>query len=392
MTRKVLTTLAALTLIVGLPIAAVIVIDRANDTADITSELSVVGALSSAADSDFARVTDTRQFSFPEDHGPHPEYGVEWWYYTGNLEAEGGRHFGYQLTFFRIGLDADPNGRPSRWSASQVYMAHLSLTDVSGEKFYSFERFSRGALGLAGAEASPFKLWLEDWSAESTSDKTLPFRLAAKEGVVAIDLVLDTSKPVVFHGDRGLSQKSSGVGNASYYYSMTRMPTKGTVRVGEETYLVTGNSWMDREWSTSALSEEQVGWDWFALQLSDGREVMYYQLRQRGGGIDPFSSGTVVSEDGATRRIGPEDVQISVEDHWQSPLGGSPYPSRWRLRIPSEGLDIVITPYVEDQELNVLVRYWEGAVHIEGTSEGVPVNGDGYVEMTGYAGDLGGRS
>ena len=173
---------------------------------------------------------------------------------------------------------------------------------------------------------------------------------------------------------------------------MTRMPTEGTVRIGQEIFRVTGNSWMDREWSTTALSDEQVGWDWFALQFSDGREIMYYQMRLQDGGIDPFSSGTLVSEDGATRRIGPEDVRISVEDHWQSPLGGSPYPSRWRFRIPSEGLDIVITPYLESQELDVSVRYWEGAVHVQGTSAGEPVSGDGYVEMTGYAGKPGGRS
>ena len=390
--RKGLTLAAAITLIIGLLLAGVIVLNRTNDTADIRAELSVTEALSSSGDSDFARVVEPRKFSFPEDHGPHPDYGVEWWYYTGNLETEEGRRFGFQLTFFRIGLDSNPDARQSSWSASQLYMAHLGLTDVSNEKFYSFERFSRGALELAGAEASPFSVWLEDWSVESTKSATLPLRLTAREEAVAIDLVLDSSKPVVFHGDRGLSQKSAGIGNASYYYSMTRMPTQGTVRIGKESFRVTGNSWMDREWSTSALSEEQVGWDWFALQLSDGREVMYYQLRLKEGGIDPFSSGTLVSKDGATRRFRQEDVQISVEDHWQSPLGGSPYPSRWRFRIPSEGLDVEIIPYVEGQELDVLIRYWEGAVHVQGTSAGVPVIGDGYVEMTGYAGNLGGRS
>ena len=389
--RKVIIALL-LVLIIGLPLAGAIALDRANDTADIRAELSVIEALSSGTEYGFVRVIDTRKFLFPEDHGPHPDYGVEWWYYTGNLETEGGRHFGFQLTFFRIGLDSNPDVRRSSWGTSQIYMAHLGLTDVSNEKFYSFERFSRGALELAGAEASPFRVWLDDWSVESTSGETLPFRLAAREEAVAIDLVLNSSKPIVLHGEGGLSQKSSGVGNASYYYSMTRMPTQGTVRIGEESFQVTGNSWMDREWSTTALSDEQVGWDWFALQLSDGREVMYYQMRLREGGIDPFSSGTLVSEDGTTRRIGPGDVRISVEDHWQSPLGGSPYPSRWRFRIPSEGLDVDIIPYVKEQELDVSLRYWEGAVHIQGTSAGVPVSGDGYVEMTGYAGGPGGRS
>ncbi|MCH7626465.1 MAG: carotenoid 1,2-hydratase [Chloroflexi bacterium] len=382
--RKVIVPLL-LTTIIGLVLAGAIALGRANETADIRAELSVIKALSSGVDDGFTRVVDARKFSFPEDYGPHPDYGVEWWYYTGNLETEGGRHFGFELTFFRIGLDSDPDARRSSWGASQLYMAHLALTDVSSDKFYFFERFSRGALELAGAEASPFRVWLDDWSVESTGPEALPFRLAASEEAVAIDLVLNSAKPIVLQGDRGLSQKSSGVGNASYYYSMTRMPTEGTVRIGGESFRVTGDSWMDREWSTSALSDEQVGWDWFALQLSDGREVMYYQMRLRDGGIGPFSSGTLVSEDGAARRIGPEDVRISVEERWQSPLGGSPYPSRWRFRIPSEGLDVEITPYIQGQELDVSVRYWEGAVHVRGTSAGAPVSGDGYVEMTGYA-------
>ncbi len=389
--RKVIIPLL-LTSIIGLTLAGAIVLGRANDTADFRAELSVIDALSSGVDSGFTRVIEAKTFSFPEDHGPHKDYGVEWWYYTGNLETDGGRHFGFELTFFRIGLDPDPETRQSRWGALQLYMAHFALTDVRSETFYSYERFSREALELAGAGASPFRVWLDDWSAESTGPAALPFRLAAREEAVAIDLVLNSAKPIVLHGDRGLSRKSSGVGNASYYYSMTRMPTKGTVRIGEDIFRVTGNSWMDREWSTTALSDEQVGWDWFALQLSDGREVMYYQMRLRDGGIEPLSSGTLVSEDGAARRLGPEDVLISVEDHWRSPLGGSPYPSRWRLRIPSAGLDIEVTPYVQGQELDVSVRYWEGAVHVQGTSAGAPVTGDGYVEMTGYAGKPGGRS
>ena len=225
-----------LALLIGMTLAGAIALGRANDTADIRAELSVFEALSSGVDNGFTRAIESRKFSFPEDHGPHPDYGVEWWYYTGNLETDAGRHFGFELTFFRIGLDSDPDPRRSSWGASQLYMAHLGLTDVSSERFYYFERFSRGALGLAGAETSPFRVWLEDWSAESTGLETLPFRLAATVETVAIDLVLNSSKPIVLHGDRGLSQKSSEIGNASYYYSMTRMPTSGTVRIGEESF------------------------------------------------------------------------------------------------------------------------------------------------------------
>ena len=212
-------------------------------------------------------------------------------------------------------------------------------------------------------------------------------RLRAAQGNVALDLTLASAKAPVLQGEQGLSRKSAEPGNASYYYSMTRMPTSGMIRVGTQSFEVRGSSWMDREWSTSALARDQVGWDWLALQLSDDRELMFYRLRRRDGTADPVSTGSLVSADGSVRRLASSDVQIEVLEHWRSPRGVR-YPSRWRLRVPSrqldQRLDLTITPYLSDQELDVGVRYWEGAVRIAGTAGSQPVAGSGYVELTGY--------
>ena len=189
---------------------------------------------------------------------------------------------------------------------------------------------------------------------------------------------------MVLNGDRGLSRKGREEGNASYYYSYTRMPTRGTVTVGYKTFEVQGSSWLDREWSTSVLEEGQVGWDWFALQLSDGRDLMVYQLRRSDGTVDPLSSGTLTAADGAARSLKADDFALEPLDHWASPVSGARYPSRWRLQVPSASVDVLVDPLMPDQELNLTFRYWEGAVSIQGTSEGNAVAGHGYVELTGY--------
>jgi predicted secreted hydrolase len=197
--------------------------------------------------------------------------------------------------------------------------------------------------------------------------------------------MLSAAKPPVIHGERGLSRKSAKPGNASYYYSLTRMPASGEVLVGDRAFSVEGLAWMDREWSTSALAPDQVGWDWFALQLDDGRELMLYRLRQRDGTISPVSQGTLVAADGATRVLDRDAVEVLVLDHWASPRSGARYPARWRLRVPAAGLELVVTPLLRDQELDLAVRYWEGAVGVDGTADGRPLGGAGYVELVGYA-------
>lgn len=350
------------------------------------ARLTVAEALGSSdgGTEGFARAMEPREFHFPEDHGPHPEFRTEWWYWTGNLETADGHGFGYQLTLFRNALAPRGAERESAWGSRQVYMGHFALSDIGAGRFYAFERFSREALGLAGARAEPFRVWLEDWEAAALEGGVFPMRLTAQAEGVALSLVLEEGKPPVLQGDRGLSQKSAEPGNASYYYSLTRLPSRGTVTVDGRTYEVTGTSWMDREWSTSALGADQVGWDWFALQLSDGSELMYYQLRRKDGSADPFSAGTYVPAQGAAVRLSREEVRIDVQDTWRSPRGGATYPARWRISVPSQQLVLDITPAQADQELQVSVRYWEGAVRIQGTHAGQPVTGHGYVELTGY--------
>ena len=350
----------------------------------IGATISVTSALGAEGVSGFARAAAPRAFSFPRDHGPHPEFRTEWWYYTGNLRAGDGRHVGFQLTFFRIALGPGPVARASDWGAIQVYLAHFAVTDTRGGRFLAFARSSRDALGLAGARAEPFRVWLEDWVAEGEGRAALPMRLRAAEGEAAIDLTLESAKPVVLQGERGLSRKGPEPGNASYYYSLTRMPVRGTVSLGRESLAVEGLAWMDREWSTTALGEDLAGWDWFALQLDDGRELMFYQLRRKDGQADAFSAGAVVDARGVARPLARDDVRLEVLAAWRSPRSGVTYPARWRLTEAAQGLVLEVAPRLADQELIVEPRYWEGAVTVRGTEGDRAVAGHGYVELVGY--------
>ncbi len=349
-----------------------------------SASVAIVEALRGPTEG-YAQAREPRLFTFPDDHGPHPDYRTEWWYYTGHLATAEGRHFGFQLTFFRIAQASAAEPRPSAWAASQLYMAHLAVTDVEGGRFHSATRVVRGALDLAGATAQPFRVWAEDWSVVGEGETALPMRLRAADGDVVLDLVLDRGKPLVLHGERGLSRKGPDEGDASYYYSFTRLPARGTVGLGTGRFAVTGQAWMDREWSTSALGAEQVGWDWFALQLADGRDLMVYRLRRRDGSIDPFSAGTMVGPDGSARPLYAAEVLVEPLAWWESPRGGTRYPARWRLVVPRERLALEITPLVTDQEFAEPVRYWEGAVRVQGKAGDRPIEGLGYVELVGYA-------
>ena len=391
MSRQRRRALAAVVIGAALAVVAFVVWPLANGAASRgrvpEATIAVGDALGSGDLTGFARALGPRPFSFPDDHGPHPEFRTEWWYYTGNLETAAGRHVGFQLTFFRTALappDRAAGARASAWSASQLYLAHFALTDTAGGRFHAASRLSREALGLSGARAQPFRVWLEDWSAESDVARGFPVRLRAADGEVAIDLVLESGKPVTLQGDRGWSAKGPEPGNASYYYSFTRMPARGTVRVGGESLDVSGLAWMDHEWSTSALHRDLAGWDWLALQLDDGRDVMVYQLRRRDGAPDPHSAGTLIAADGSTRALAQEDATLEVLDHWTSAASRVRYPSRWRLTIPAADLSLEITPRLAAQELIVGTRYWEGAVSVQGMAGGRPVSGRGYVELVGY--------
>jgi predicted secreted hydrolase len=348
------------------------------------SSASVIDILGGGDTAGFARALAPRPFSFPADYGPHNDFRQEWWYYTGNLQTAKGRHFGYQLTFFRFALAPDEVKRNSAWATRQIYLAHFALTDVQADSYLNEERVDRAALGLAGAQGTPYKVWLEDWIAQGESAQGLPMHLRAASSRMAIDLHLESLKPVVLQGDKGLSQKGGKPGNASYYYSLTRLAAQGTVRVDGKTYNVSGLSWMDREWSTSALEPGQVGWDWFALQLSNRRELMFYRLRRKDDAVDSHSRGIIVDADGAAHALPPEAVDIVVTAHWQSPHSGVRYPAGWTLKIPAYGVSLEVTPYVADQEFNHRFRYWEGAVHVAGLDDSRNVKGNGYVELVGY--------
>jgi len=346
--------------------------------------VAVSSALGDDDSAGYRRAYEPRPFQFPADHGPHPDFRNEWWYVTGNLVDGAGRQFGYQLTLFRIALAPTPPVADSTWRTNQLYMGHFALTDVAGSGHRAFERFSRAAVGLAGARATPFRVWLDDWELAGLESDAFPMRVRARQDGAEIDLTLTTAKPAALQGNGGLSQKSAEPGNASYYYSFTRLPTTGTVRLGDATFAVGGASWLDREWSTSALGPEQSGWDWFALQLDDGRDLMFYRLRRKDGSVDPHSKGVLVAADGRTRLLSWNEVTLQPLGEWVSPKTGDRYPARWRLRLPAEKLDLTITPKVADQEMRLTVRYWEGAVAVGGRFEDRAISGQGYLEMTRY--------
>ena len=438
-------------------------------------------------DEGFAQVLGPRGFEFPRDHGGHPEYRQEWWYFTGNLDSGAGKRVGFELTFFRFGLapgeagaggatpgvgldgapgvrsDGGPVAKPdtglgakSAWRARQIYMAHFAVTDVGRQRFRFAEKVSRGgAIGVAGARNSPLRVWVDDWVLEDVEAGGSVGQGAADGGVAGrvggegaavggagaggaatggsvgegaagarkfghwklhaaepgYELTLDAEALLapVLNGDHGFSVKSGAPGAASYYYSIPRVAVQGQLIRDGKALEVRGLAWMDREWGSGTLGEEQQGWDWFALQLRDGGSLMFYSLRGRDGRRDPHSAGTWVSASGEARPLGAEDVQIDVLDYWKNPRGER-YPARWRVRVPAVGVDAEVRPVLADQELMTgSSRYWEGAVDVvaagaggargavgtvgqkgtgrtAGDASGATSLGRGYVELVGYGG------
>ncbi|MDT8438327.1 MAG: lipocalin-like domain-containing protein [Wenzhouxiangellaceae bacterium] len=332
-------------------------------------------ALLGSAPEEFRRVTGPEPLNFPADHALHPGYRNEWWYFTGNLDAEDGRRFGFQFTLFRfeIGSGTQPD---SEFAAEAVWMAHLALSDVDGERFFSRERFARDSLGLAGATAE--RWWLRDWEVTRTADG---WRLVAGMDGAALDLVLAPAKPVVLQGDAGYSRKGAEPGNASRYYSITRIDTSGQVRIDGAPVAVTGQAWLDREWGSSQLGEGIAGWDWFALQLDDGRDLMLYRLRTDAGEPGPFSAGALVEADGGYTILAREDFELLPLEWWRD-RDGVRWPVAWRVRLPAAGLDARVEPAFGDQRWYATVGYWEGAVDVI-DDDGRPL-GRGYLELSGY--------
>jgi predicted secreted hydrolase len=339
----------------------------------------------------FAYARAPYQFVFPRDHASHPEYRTEWWYFTGHLRAKDGRRFGYELTFFRYGLrPGDPQPKPdqSRWRGNELFPAHFAITDEAGQRFVHVERIAREALGEGAAATTHLDVRSGSWTLIGSPLQDLALErmhLHAAAGDNAIDLVQLPLKPPAVHGSGGISRKSACESCASHYYSYTRLQTIGTLTYGGVPLAVVGISWMDHEFGSSELAPEQTGWDWFSLQLNDGRDVMLYRLRERDGRVTPQSSGSVIDRHALVHALRLADFSIESQSQWRSPHTGGRYPSGWRVRIPGQRLDLVLTPTVADQELanSSGTSYWEGAVTIS-TSTGASL-GVGYVELTGYA-------
>jgi predicted secreted hydrolase len=363
--------------------------------ADVTPSSSLVPLLGGQDTTGFARAMEPNNVAFPRDLGPHDAYQTEWWYYTGNLQTAEGRPFGFQLTFFRRALTPEepgadePSAAASAWRTNQVYLAHFTISDIEARNFYQNERFSRGAAGLAGARAEPYQIWLEDWSAREIGPGRV--RLQAQGGQVALDIVLNQTLPPILHGDGGLSAKGPEPGNASHYYSIIQQEAEGTVTVGQSRYAVSGKAWKDHEYSTRALSDGAVGWDWYSLQLDNGAGLMFFEIRNRDGNLEPFSSGSFIAPDGTVTPLEVEDWQVDVLDTWTSPHSGADYPAAWRISVPKLDLLLEGRPLMADQELNVSTVYWEGAVAFTGTLDGRPISAQGYIELTGYAEEMTGR-
>jgi predicted secreted hydrolase len=344
------------------------------------SGVALTERMAATPDPGFERAYAPRDFRFPADHGPHETFATEWWYFTGNLSTAQGRYFGYQLTLFRVALKPGAPPVDSDWRAHQLYMGHLAISDLERRRHHSAERFSRAAAGLAGAQIEPLRIWLGPWSISGAPGTTFPLQLRADTPELSLALTLRAGhKPMVLQGERGLSRKSAAPGNASHYYSFTRLPTDGVLHIREQSFQVSGASWLDREWSSSALAADQAGWDWFALQLDDGRELMYYQMRGVDGRPQPFSKGVLVGRDGSVEPLAQGDVELTPVRTWQSD-DGARYPVQWTLSIPRLGLQLDVEAAFDDQEMRHTVRYWEGAVRVRGSQ-----SGRGYLELSGYA-------
>ena len=353
---------------------------------------SVVEAIGGGGNNEqFAHATAPRAFTFPRDHGPHPEYHTEWWYYTGNLQDNQGNQFGYQFTIFRSGLTAQMPARQSDLATNQFYMAHFAVTSQLANEHLSFERFSRGAGGLAGASGDPlYQVWLENWTIKQVgkADYQLQASASDKTGPVAIDFTLHETRPPVLHGDAGLSQKGPEAGNANYYYSLVNLQTKGQISFANKTFPVTGLSWMDHEFGTSALGGDITGWDWFSAQLDNGVVLMFGTFHNGKGESRYVYEGSLVFPDNRKVRLKQGDFEVKPLDQWKSPTTGITYPAGWQVRFPQYKIDLAIEPLIRDQEMAVRFIYYEGATTIKGTIDGAPVAGRGYVELTGYGAQL----
>ncbi|MEM8554403.1 MAG: lipocalin-like domain-containing protein [Pseudomonadota bacterium] len=327
------------------------------------------------ADADgFALPSAKPRFDFPKDHGAHPNYRIEWWYVTANLETATGALCGIQWTLFRTAMEPrETNG----WRSPQIWFAHLGMTRAGEHRFA--ERFARGGIGQAGATPDPFEAWIDNWSmvsrAAPSQDAYSHLSLTADGGDYGYALDLQADGPLVFHGESGFSVKHHG-GQASYYYSQPFYKVTGTLRWPDGPVQVTGRAWLDREWSSQPLGEEQTGWDWFSLHFDSGEKAMVFRVRDRDGG--GFFSGTWIFPDGRTEVI--KDGEVTLAERDFTDINGQPVPTAWDIAVPSRGLSITTEPLYPRAWMGTNVSYWEGPIRMAGSHPGV-----GYLEMTGYA-------
>ena len=330
------------------------------------------------------------RYEFPRDHHVHHEFKTEWWYFTGTLFDGEGRRFGYELTFFRQGIQpvAERDPKASRFIVDDLKFAHFAITDVTGRKFQFDQKTSRGAFGEAGFDDGNRLAWIENWSlAASGSDD---FDLAAATNFGALRLHLHGKKTPVVHGENGVSVKAAEGASASHYYSVPRFETSGEIILNGKTNSVRGETWFDHEWSSSALGKSEVGWDWLCLQWDDGSELMLYRMRLANGGVEPSSSGTWIAPDGAATHLRASDFQMTPTAFWKSKGSNAHYPIGWRIVLPAQRAEFTLRTALEDQELKLgAITYWEGAVDATGSRDGKTIKARGYLELTGYAGRMG---
>jgi predicted secreted hydrolase len=327
-------------------------------------------------------------YEFPRDHFDHPDYQTEWWYYTGNVTSADGRHFGFELTFFRQGVNRNAT-KTNSWDVRDLYLAHLALSDLDGGRFYHTERTNRAGPGIAGISDKDARIWNGNWQIQWNSDQQT---LEAIDPRFELHLNLKSEKPPVIQGENGVSQKAAAPGHASHYISLTRLATNGTITLNGKSIEVTGLAWMDHEFFTHQLERDQIGWDWFSVQLADNTELMLFRIRRKDGSADPFSAATFVDARGQTTHLRSTDFSLTPAGAtWTSPATKATYPIHWRIAVPKLGLDLEMRTALPSQELTggpsdgtLTPSYWEGSVTYDGTREGAKIHGAGYLEMTGY--------
>jgi predicted secreted hydrolase len=343
-----------------------------------------VSSAGSQAQPGFERAERPWIWRFPRDHGSHPEFQTEWWYFTGSVEDASSSTYGFELTFFRFALRPVRPPDASAWRTRDLILAHFTITDIDAGRFHLAEKLQRGAAGLAGAKRERFEVWLNDWRAWQQDGV---FHLDAGDDQNGVQLQLVPERDPVLHGENGLSWKSADRRHASYYYSIPRLRTTGTMRLGSRTLTVEGTTWMDHEFFTGDTPVQGVGWDWFSCRLDDGRDLMLYLLRYPDG--SRFRSGTLVDRDGSSRPLNVEGMRLDPLRTWTSPHTGATYPVAWKIELPQERLQLRVEARVDAQEVHaeqtVGFAYWEGLCRYSGRFDDQEVRGEGYVELTGYA-------